>query len=340
MQTDITVLKELVAVRLDVAIWSARKKLAPSDFGTTNLPPEKLASLGSKRICDPAELRIFGTLKGKAVTLLDRIGVRFLGGWAIPEQAVQRVQTGLQAIADDFQSAKEAFLYRYDDAVRGWIQDNPGWEEVIARSVVNVDQVRSRLGFGWQLFRVVPPRKDRKVEAQAGLAEEVSGLGARLFGEVARMAREVWHKSYAGKTEVTRKALSPIRTLHRKLSGLSFVEPRVAPVVELIEAALDGLPDTGKIEGGELVMLQGLVCLLGDPERLVEHGQKVMDGKSPDMILKGLLKAPVLPVQELVAEDQDEDHGEEDAEASLPMAPAPFNPVHAPAVQLDSYGLW
>lgn len=37
MTTDIKVLKELVAVRLDVNIWSARKKLTPSDFGTAGL---------------------------------------------------------------------------------------------------------------------------------------------------------------------------------------------------------------------------------------------------------------------------------------------------------------
>jgi hypothetical protein len=326
---------------LDVHIWSARKKLAPSDFGTTNLPPEKLASLGSKRICDPAELRIFGALKGKAVTLLDRIGVRFLGGWAIPEQAVRQVQTDLAAIADDFQSAKEAFLYRYDDAVRGWIQDNPGWETIIADAVVGVDAVRSRLGFGWQLFRVVPPRKDRTMEVQAGLAEEVGGLGAKLFGEVARMAQDAWHKSLSGKTSVTRKALSPIRTLQRKLSGLSCVEPRVAPVVELIDTALGTVPDGGAIEGGDLVMLQGLVCLLGDPDRLIEHGQKVMDGTSPDAVLKELLKAPAMPEPETAVGDQDQDQEDAEAvEASLPLAPAPFTPAHTPAVRLDSYGLW
>jgi ABC-type phosphonate transport system ATPase subunit len=83
--TGHTVLDHLVVVHLDIAIWTARKKLAATDLGGAELPPEDLASLGSKRICNPEDLRTFGTLKARAVSLLDRNGVRFLNGWAIPE---------------------------------------------------------------------------------------------------------------------------------------------------------------------------------------------------------------------------------------------------------------
>jgi len=85
MNTDIIVLDNLMALNLDVKIWTTHKKLPPADLGGAELPPEELASLGSKKIGDPKELRIFGTLKACAVNLLDRTGVRFLGGWGIPE---------------------------------------------------------------------------------------------------------------------------------------------------------------------------------------------------------------------------------------------------------------
>ena len=98
VSTDVTVLKQLTALRLDVSIWSARKKLTPADFGTLELPPEKLASLGSKRVCNPEDLRIFATLKSRAITLLDRHGVRFLGGWAIPETSSRPVIAALESV--------------------------------------------------------------------------------------------------------------------------------------------------------------------------------------------------------------------------------------------------
>mgnify|MGYP003197477031 CR=1 FL=1 len=54
--SDIKVLDNLLALNLNVNLWSARKKMALEDFGGAELPPEDLASLGSKRIADPNSL--------------------------------------------------------------------------------------------------------------------------------------------------------------------------------------------------------------------------------------------------------------------------------------------
>lgn len=61
--TDINVLDQLLVVNLDAHIWSASRKLLPEDLGNTELPPDELASLGSKKICNPEEMNIFKTLK-------------------------------------------------------------------------------------------------------------------------------------------------------------------------------------------------------------------------------------------------------------------------------------
>ena len=200
--TDITVLDHLMALNLDVSIWTARKKLTPSDFGGVELPPEELASLGSKKICDPKELRIFGTLKARAVNLLDRNGVRFLGGWGIPENLADEIVTELTAIRNDFMAAKDQFLDRYDEAVRDWISQHPGWESLIGGSTVGADYVRSRIGFQWQIFRLMPPTNDA---VHDGLHEEVKELGGTLFGEIAKAATDAWNRCYAGKDKVTHK---------------------------------------------------------------------------------------------------------------------------------------
>jgi len=334
VSTDVTVLKQLTALRLDVSIWSARKKLTPADFGTLALPPEKLASLGSKRVCNPEDLRIFATLKSRAITLLDRHGVRFLGGWAIPETSTRPVISALETIAADFTTAKDAFLARYDEAIREWISTNPGYETLIAGSVVGVDTVRARLSFAWQMFKVVPPKKDGKIDAGRPLLNAVAGLGSTLFGEVAKVADDAWHNSYAGKIEVSSKALSPLRGLRHKLAGLSFVEPRVAPMVDLLDAALAVVPDKGPINGGDLVMLQGLVCLLRDPMAMVEHGQKIIDGQAPEDALRNLVAVPtnvpaVPPVEDDFPEDDDGDD-----------APSFIDQGADQSSHLDSFGLW
>ena len=301
-QTDIKVLDNILALHLEVNIWTARKKLSPEDFDGATLPPDDLASLGSKRICDPEDLRVFGTLKARAVSLLDRHGVRFLGGWAIPENQADAIVTELEQILHDFNTAKEDFLARYDESVREWIAKHPGWEQIIFDSTVSADYVRSRMGFLWRLYRIVPP--DPADPVMVGLKDEVEGLGQTLFGEVSKAATETWHKCFAGKTEITRKALSPLRTIHQKLSGLSFVEPRVSPVADLIHTAFEHLPKRGRIEGANLLMLQGLVSLLRDTDGLIEHGQKIMDGTTSkdvlSLLVEGQGEMPELDVQEEV----------------------------------------
>ncbi len=330
-QTDIKVLDSLLALHLEVNIWTARKKLSPEDFAGATLPPEDLASLGSKRICDPEDLRIFGTLKARAVSLLDKHGVRFLGGWAIPQDQADTIVTELEHILSDFNTAKEDFLARYDESVREWISKHAGWEQIIADSTVSADYVRSRIGFIWRLYRIVPP--DPADPVMEGLRQEVESLGETLFGEVAKAASEAWHKCFAGKTEITRKALSPLRTIHQKLSGLSFVEPRVTPIVDLIHTAFEHLPRRGRIEGANLLMLQGLVSMLRDPDSLVEHGQKIMDGASSADVL-GLIVTSTVDAQivdGLDMEDNDDMDNEE-----MPTFPqtVPTQP------SLPSCGLW
>jgi len=260
MTVDITALDRIVAVNLAIHIWSARKKLDPLDLGGAELPPEDLASLGSKKICDPEDLKVFGTLKARAVNLLDRIGIRFLSGWAIPEPRMDEVTEGLAAIRDEFNKEKDAFLNRYDSSIQDWIAKHPQWSSIITGSIVSESYVRSKMSFRWQVFKVAAPAHVKPVVDS--LQDEVSNLGNTLFGEIAKVATETWHRCYAGKTEITRKALSPLKTIHDKLMGLTFVEPRVLPIAELLSTAFASIPKRGPIKDGTLVMLQGLVSLL------------------------------------------------------------------------------
>ncbi|MDD4456714.1 MAG: DUF3150 domain-containing protein [Syntrophotalea acetylenica] len=318
--TDVTVLDHLMVLNLDVNIWTARKKLTPADFGGAELPPDELASLGSKKVCDPRELRVFGTLKARAVNMLDRVGVRFLGGWAIPETKADTVVDDLTVIRDEFLTAKEQFLSHYDQAVQNWISQHPGWEQLIGGSPVSADYVRNRLGFKWQIFKLQPPKDDA---VHQGLQEEVSDLGDTLYGEVAKAATDTWQRCFEGKDKVTHKALSPLRSIHDKLAGLSFVEPRVVPLVDLLDTAFNRMPGRGYIEGSALVLLQGVVSLLRDPATLVAHGQKILEGKDASDILTGLLtgRNPTGSQKEV-------------------QEPAEIVPEKVQQPAIDSHGLW
>ena len=293
VQSDIRILDKLLALNLTVSLWSARKKMTAEDMGGVNLPPEDLASLDSKRIADPESIKVFGTLKARAVSFLDRHGVRFMSGWAIPEEQAGEIIQELVSIRDEFIQAKDAFLQDYDQSIENWIAKHNEWGEIIRHSTVGSDYVRSRMDFKWQMFKVSPLISHENTEAvlESGLAEEVTGLGSTLFGEIAKTADDIWHRVYEGVTSVTHKALSPLRTLHQKLVGLSFVEPHVAPVADIIDTALRRMPPKGNIVGADLLLLQGLVCLLRDSDALLIQAQTLMDGYGPASVLDSLVSA-------------------------------------------------
>jgi hypothetical protein len=281
------------------------------------------------KICDPEDLKVFGTLKARAVSLLDRIGIRFLSGWAIPEPRMDEVTEGLAAIRDEFDREKDAFLNRYDHSIQDWIAKHPQWSSIITGSVVSESYVRSKMSFRWQVFKVSVPSEGKP--GVDSLHDEISNLGLTLFGEVAKAATEAWHRCYAGKTEITRKALSPLKTIHEKLMGLTFVEPRVLPVAELPNTAFSSIPKRGAIKDSTLVMLQGLVSLLRNPNALLEHGQMILEGnKQANDVLGAFLHGMTSPqVTELADED-----GENDVSEDIPVS----EPV--PAFAIESHGLW
>lgn len=353
IQSDIRILDKLLAINLTISLWSARRKMTAEDMGGVSLPPEDLASLGSKRIADPETLKVFGTLKARAVNFLDRHGVRFMCGWAIPEDAASEIIQELVSIRDEFFQAKDNFLQIYDESIENWISKHNQWGEIIKNSTVSPDYVRSRMDFKWQMFKVAPlmEHKDSNAVMQVGLAEEVTNLGSTLFTEIAKTADEIWQKVYKGRNIVTHKALSPLRTLHQKLVGLSFVEPHVTPVADILDTALKCMPPKGNIMGNNLILLQGLVCLLRDSEALVTQAQSIMDGYSPSNLLNSLnggaesINAQKIEVQDGVDTAQTHTQSTEikSLEEELPLSQIhpenhPIQPQRSSAI--SSLGLW
>jgi len=329
-QNDIKVLDKIVAVNLNFNIWSAKTKLRPEDFSHAELPPGNLATLGVKKICDPKQLRIFSTLKSRAFSLLDKHGIRFLGGWAIPETLSGEVADGLDLIAREFEDSKKQFLKEYDQSVQDWIKQNPGWENIIANSIVSKNHVSSKIGFSYQLFRVAQPDGAENSSTKMGLSSALDVLPETLLDDIAKTARDALNRSYLGKSEVTRKALAPLKNIFQKLSDLSFIEPKVVPIGALIHTALERIPPRGAISGDLLMMLNGLLLLIMD-KTVLSHTAKNLK--------KGVLDYNGVLDSFIQTEDK-----KKRAKAKTPekmqTKQEETEPEVEPAMQLDSMGLW
>jgi len=344
-------LDQILAVNTSISIWSARKKLTKEDLGidpeSNELPPEDIASLGSKKLCDPKDLTEINTIKSKAIRYLDSKGVRFLGGWAISLGLTDEVILKLKEYQEEFNEALVAFLEQYEEKIEKWIEDHPDWGYMIRKAIEPAEEVRRKFGFSWQCYKVAPTDN---TTVDTGLEDEIDTLGDTLYSEIARVAEKAWESSYKGKSEVSQRALRPLRPLRDKLNTMAFLNPSAKPLAGMIDAAFASIPSSGKISGKDLVMLQGLLNILKDPKSLEEHGNMLLEGQGPEDILWGSSQ-PVLAYtstdnKAISIEDETPDEYDDDApslgmvqgglwESPNSLHPAPPKPVAVSPVCVD-----
>jgi len=273
-----TLLERVVLVKVDANIYGARKKLKKEDLILADgsiLPPEDLASLGSKRLLDPDKLTVFNRLKKEAERICLRVGTRLLGGFAIPTESAASITDCLERIAQDFTEAKAQFLAGYDAAVTDWVVRHPEFAGIIEQAVDSVEYVSTRLSFDYLIVTVGLPDILPEKEL-ARLETKVSTLSGQMFYEISVEASQLIEQSLLGKDQVTRNALRPIRRMRDKLDGLSFLDHRVAPIVSSIDQLLAKIPNKGAIEGSLLQEILATTMLLADPDKTQRHGEGLL----------------------------------------------------------------
>jgi hypothetical protein len=271
------ILDQMVVAKLDVRIWGGRKKLRKEDLHLADgsvLPPEDLASLGSKKITDPRELAEFHRLKKEGERTCLKVGTRFLGGFAIPKAAADSVKDELDRIGSSFESAKKAFLDRYDEAVESWVVKHPEFDAAIRKAVDPVEVVAAALSFDYTLFRVVSADDD-------SLDRKAVGLSDGLFREIAQDAQDFLERSLMGRAILTRKALNPLRRIRAKLEGLSFLDHRVQPIVDMLDDGLSRIPLQGGLQSWHMGWLVAVMALLSDPEKIKQYGDGLLGSWDP-----------------------------------------------------------
>jgi len=257
------ILSEVIIIMLNISLWSGKKKLRPEDLAANGidvgkLPPQALASLGTKRIISPDALSAFTNLKREAERICLAKGVRFLGGYAIPKDSVDSLIEELKDIKERFAAEKITFLSEYDKKVADWIAENPPeWAPVIRAAVESSATIAERTSFN---FAPVAMDTPDGMEENEGLQEETFGMMGQLYHEVRVAAKQAFEATFVGRREVNRKALRPILAIKEKLQGLSFLDPEtVSETITTINEVIGKLPKKGPINGSDLDMLAGLV---------------------------------------------------------------------------------
>lgn len=231
----------LTMVRLDVSVWSGRAKLRKEDLSEDiqgELPPEDMATLGSKRLYDPGHLKIFNTLKARAAGVLDKKAVRFLGGWATHEERLPELAQELENIAQEFYDARDNFLRDYSTSVVAWANNFPQYRDALLNSVPGVFEVERKFGFNWQMFKIAPTDFGDRAYTGNNLGDTLNGIEVTLLEEIARGISDTYKECFDNKETVTKKAFRPVRTLIDKVRGLTFLHPNIASLEAILTEAV------------------------------------------------------------------------------------------------------
>lgn len=283
VQNEIRILDQILLLDLSgIHLWTARKKLKSSML-EGKIPPATLASLGSMRVIDPQELKPFEKIKRRATALVESRGVKFLGGYAIPEAVIHELVADLNDLKAEFYQVKQDFVSRYDDLVSDWVNrewEKSEWREAIQASVAPKGVVENGLQFGFAVCRVSPDGDEQLGDLLEG---QVRGLADELYGDIAREAEDLLSTGLATRGHVDQRTLNTFRRMGSKLQGLMFLSSDVRALAQYISDLLDSLPASGVVSGSEysqVVVLTTALANEGSLRSLVKTLNRGADAES------------------------------------------------------------
>lgn len=325
-----TVENGIVVFTINIHRWTASRKLKVqhTKANAADLPPADLASLGARKIFDPAALAPFEAIRKETERLCFSEGTNFFGGVAIPKVAAHDFADKLKGLQDRFYEAKATLEQGYDQILTDWRNSHAGWEQTL-EGTLEVEEAIRRFSFSFVPVEIVMAEESEESTSATVLEKSIqSSRGAfvgQLYAEIAQMASSYRKDSLLGKEKATARGLTALQSIRKKLSGLAFLDKRIRPLVEMIDKVVAEMPPSGSITGAQLVTLLGVTSILSDMDTMQQYGEQVAAGKDANSLFAVLTQ----PAPVVVATAQA-------IAPSVPVAPAvtvaPNAPQASPAV--------
>ena len=267
-------LSSIDVFRLSGSLWGGETALKAADLDPAvrqALPPKELASLGRKRVYPSGPLENLRAIRYRAYMALRRYGCSIFSGdaYAVDPNLSPRVVETLTKIKDAFEEAKLRFLADYEQRFEDWVPTiDPKWEAVIRSALPSKDEVARRVSFGWQQFRLMEP-----ATAPAPgdtLQEEVSGLGASVFSQLADMVSIQWNRQNGSLKEAAswkRGVPDAVKAVIEKARNCAMFDPSLSVVADALELRAKEACVKNP-EPGHLCAFKGLLLALQDPENV------------------------------------------------------------------------
>lgn len=272
-------------------LWSGRGRLRAEDLGLgeDDAPPEAIASLGSKKLFPPDKLKLLQKKKRLMHRDCGEVGMRFVGGYAVPEHKAEALATRLDARVKEGQDLADDILRNFDSTVAAWHRENPAWAHILRAGTPEKEAVAKKIRFDYEAYLVSKPKNS---VVGARFSGAVSALGDSLYQEVAAEAAAFVKKSLLPGREAkggTQKTAAPVRRMVDKLRGLEFLDPRIKPLNDVLMRILSRVPVSGCVKDDAFLAIVGCASALADASVMQDIGQRAADGENVDDLADELM---------------------------------------------------
>lgn len=275
-----TIMNSLCVVHVDTDVWSGKISLHDSELKLGvdgEAPPKDFASLGQKKMINPATLKPFEKFKGRIRTLFSKHAAPFLSGHGIPDDKELMICQELDQIVSDWHAAEAFFELNYDDEIERWAQEKDKDDPIYGRAVrtckLPISEVKKRFGIKYHVYKIQPTQHD---SGSSTLGSKVESLGGDLVSELVKQSQETYYKYLLGKDTVSKRSLEKLVVLRDKVNGLSFLNASFGAVVKLLDetiATIDFPAKERHVSGRAFYQVVATVLTMSDAERLKAYAE-------------------------------------------------------------------
>lgn len=259
----------LVVIVPKFSHWHGTRVMKSSDylvFDASKLPPSQtVKDLGRQYQIDPKNLREFVTLRKHAFNTLAAAGIRFMGGYAIPQSQAASVMETLDSLKRRYEKATERFIAHYDRYIDEWADSNPEIAGSIRSGKLSQSDVAQRFASGYSAVKLAP-LSGREDELERSVRE----LKNDVIAEAVNAAKKA-HKDFVeGNNDSSRYLKTRLVRAVDKLGSLSFLHEDVERLYASASDAVRQIPD-GALEG------DAFNCAARAAEMIVSEGTRVAE---------------------------------------------------------------
>ncbi|HDZ37931.1 MAG TPA: DUF3150 domain-containing protein, partial [Marinobacter sp.] len=161
-------------------------------------------------------------------------GTRFMGGFAVRDDAIDDVVARLETVKQSFESALQQFLNDFDRNKEDWITENDEYAHIIRDQVPDRETVANAFKFEFKLYKLQPLE---------GFEPDEVEIADQILHEIGLSCREMSDRLLERKRAISGQNLSKqLDPLVSKLDTLSFGNGRILRVLSEFRALRESIP--------------------------------------------------------------------------------------------------